>query len=248
MSDDERARALRRGRLHGLARGRRFPGAQRRVGRASRAHRDLPIAPDGPLVEAATGTPDFPGAMWFSTSCSGKCDTTRTAGNAVVDTIIIHDTEGGWTRSVATLQNDAGKSVHYIVDADGSRVGQFVPETYTAWHAGNYYFNQRSVGIEHVGIAADPAGYSDGLYAKSVALVKSIRSAGRCRSIARTSTATTRSPTATRSARAPAPCTAPLDTCETSAELRRRRQPPRSRRPLAVVPVHGAPRRQLHLQ
>jgi len=140
------------------------------------AHPELTVAPEGPLVEAATGTPDFPGAIWFSTSCSGKCDTTRTAGTAVVDLIIIHDTEGGWAASVSTLQNDAGKSVHYIVDADGSRVGQFVPETYTAWHAGNYYVNQRSVGIEHVGMAADPNGYSDGLYEKSAALVKNIRS------------------------------------------------------------------------
>ena len=138
-------------------------------------HPELTIAPEGPLVEAATGTPDFPGAIWFSTSCSGKCDTTRTAGTAVVTEIIIHDTEGGWSASVATLQNDAGKSVHYLVDADGSRVGQFVPETYTAWHAGNYYVNQRSVGIEHVGMAADPNGYSDGLYKKSVELVKNIR-------------------------------------------------------------------------
>lgn len=139
------------------------------------AHPDLPIAPDGPFVEAATGTPDFPGAIWFSTSCTNKCDTTRTAGTAVVNLITIHDTEGGWSASVATLQNDSGKSVHYIVDADGSRVGQFVPETYTAWHAGNYYVNQRSVGIEHVGFAADASGYSDGLYKKSVELVKNIR-------------------------------------------------------------------------
>ena len=139
------------------------------------AHPDLPIAAPGPLVEAATGTPDFPGAIWESTSCTNKCDTTRTAGTAVVDLIIIHDTEGGWDASVATLQNDAGKSVHYLVDKDGSRVAQFVPETYTAWHAGNYYVNQRSVGIEHVGMASDPAGYSDGLYEKSAALVKNIR-------------------------------------------------------------------------
>ncbi|HWE27111.1 MAG TPA: peptidoglycan recognition family protein [Polyangia bacterium] len=139
------------------------------------AHPDLTIAPEGPLVEAATGSPEFPGAIWFSTSCTNKCDTTRTAGTSVVDLIIIHDTEGGWDASVATLQNDAGKSVHYIVDADGSRVGQFIPESYTGWHAGNYYVNQRSVGIEHVGFAASASGYSDGLYEKSVALVKNIR-------------------------------------------------------------------------
>ncbi len=139
------------------------------------AHPNLPIAPGGPFVEAATGTPDFPGAIWESTSCTDKCDTTRTAGNSVVDLIIIHDTEGGWDASVATLQNDSGKSVHYLVDSDGSRVAQFIPETYTGWHAGNYYVNQRSVGIEHVGYAADASGYSDGLYEKSAKLVKNIR-------------------------------------------------------------------------
>ncbi|HEY2746746.1 MAG TPA: peptidoglycan recognition family protein [Polyangia bacterium] len=139
------------------------------------AHPELPIAAGGPFVEAATGTPDFPGAIWESTSCTGKCDTTRTAGNSVVDIIIIHDTEGGWDASVATLQNDSGKSVHYLVDSDGSRVAQFIPETYTGWHAGNYYVNQRSVGIEHVGVAADASGYSDGLYEKSAKLVENIR-------------------------------------------------------------------------
>jgi N-acetylmuramoyl-L-alanine amidase len=91
---------------------------------------------------------EYPGAEWFPTSCTNKCDTTR-AGNPI-DYVVIHDTEGGWTASVATLQNDSGKSVQYIVNTDG-HVGQFVPESYTAWHAGNYWYNQRSVGIEHVG-------------------------------------------------------------------------------------------------
>ena len=212
------------------------------------AHPDLPIAPPGPLVEAATGTPDFPGAIWFSTSCTNKCDTTRTAGTSVVDVIIIHDTEGGWNASVATLQNDAGKSVHYIVDADGSRVGQFVPETYTAWHAGNYYVNQRSVGIEHVGTAADPAGYSDGLYEKSAALVKSIRTRwnvplDRTHIYGHYQVAERQQHRRERGA-----VHRHARQLRDERQLRRRRQPPRSRLLLAVVPVHGAPGRQLRLQ
>jgi len=120
-------------------------------------------------------TPDFPGAIWFTTSCTNKCTVGRPLGHASVNKIVIHDTEGGWDGSVATLQNDPGKSVHYIVDADGSRVGQFRPETDTTYHAGNYYYNETSVGIEHVGVAADPAGYSTGLYEKSRKLVQNIR-------------------------------------------------------------------------
>ena len=66
--------------------------------------------------------------------------------------------------------------MHYIVDADGSRVGQFRPETDTTWHAGNYYYNEtlgRHRARRHA--PAIPAGYSDGLYETSRKLVKSIR-------------------------------------------------------------------------
>jgi MYXO-CTERM domain-containing protein len=122
-------------------------------------------------LDHTLGTPEFPGATWFDTDCTNKCNTTRTQ---TIDSIVIHDTEGGWDASVSTLQFDSGKSVHYIVDADGSRVGQFVPESYDAWHAGNSCWNNRSVGIEHVGYASKT--YDVALYQKSVELVKSIRS------------------------------------------------------------------------
>lgn len=111
--------------------------------------------------------PEYPGAEYFQTSCANtKCSTDR-SGNKV-SFVVIHDTEGGWDASVATLQNDPGKSVQYIVGDDG-RVGQFVPESYTAYHAGNLYYNQRSVGIEHVGYADQP--YPNVQYAASAKLV-----------------------------------------------------------------------------
>jgi len=139
------------------------------------AHPELPVAAVAEAVTSYATTPDYPGAIWFQTSCTNKCDVGRPLGNAAVNKIVIHDTEGGWDASVSTLQYDSGKSVHYIVDADGSRVGQFRPETDTTWHAGNYYYNETSIGIEHVGFASDTAGYSDGLYDTSRELVKSIR-------------------------------------------------------------------------
>jgi len=161
-------------------------------------------------------TPDFPGAIWFTTSCTNKCDVGRPLGNAAVNKIVIHDTEGGWDGSVATLQNDSGKSVHYIVDADGSRVGQFRPETDTTWHAGNYYYNETSVGIEHVGVASDPAGYSDGLYAKSEELVKSIRTRWNVPLDRTHIIGHYQVPDGTNISESSGPCTDTLDACETS--------------------------------
>ncbi len=112
---------------------------------------------------------EFPGAVWADTSCAGKCNPTR---EQPIDAILIHDTEGGWDASMATLQFDPGKSVHYLIDRDGSRVAQFIPEAYNGWHAGNSCWNNRSIGIEHVGFAGDP--YATELYEKSAELVKNI--------------------------------------------------------------------------
>lgn len=162
-------------------------------------------------------TPDYPGAIWFTTSCTNKCDIGRPLGNASVDKIVIHDTEGGWNASVATLQNDPGKSVHYIIDADGSRVGQFRPETDTTYHAGNYYYNETSIGIEHVGRAADPAGYSSALYARSVDLVNNIRTRWSVPLDRRHIIGHYQIPDGTVIAQSSAPCSAGLDACETSA-------------------------------
>ena len=114
------------------------------------------------LADAA----QFPGAEWIPTSCTGKCTSGR--GGKKVELVVIHDTEGNWNASVATLQNDPGKSAHYIIDVDG-RLAQFVTEETTAWHGGNFDYNQRSIGIEHVGYATKP--FAEAEYAASAKLV-----------------------------------------------------------------------------
>jgi MYXO-CTERM domain-containing protein len=119
-----------------------------------------------PTLRARSGRPDYPDAEWIPTSCNDKCNTSRYG--SPIQYVVIHDTEGGWDASVATLQNDPGKSVQYIVGVDG-RVAQFVPESYTAWHGGNSYYNQRSVGIEHVGYATKA--FPEPLYEASAKLV-----------------------------------------------------------------------------
>jgi N-acetyl-anhydromuramyl-L-alanine amidase AmpD len=149
-----------------LARGGTFAG---RDGEAVTLGRhDLPpalVLDVSSRLETLT-TAQFPGAEWIPTSCKNKCTQGR-AGHSI-EYVVIHDTEGGWNASVATLQNDPQKSVQYIVGTDG-HVAQFVTEETTAWHAGNLWYNQRSVGIEHVGFANQP--YPEAEYAASAKLV-----------------------------------------------------------------------------
>ncbi len=149
-----------------LARGGRFESRDGEI--VVLPPRDLPpsLTLDVSHKIRALAQAQYAGAEWIPTSCNDKCTPGR--GGFKVELIVIHDTEGGWNASVATLQNDPDKSVQYIVDVNG-RVAQFVTEETTAWHAGNFNVNQRSVGIEHVGYAKKP--FAEAEYAASAKLV-----------------------------------------------------------------------------
>ena len=71
--------------------------------------------------------------------------------------VVTHDIEGTVQDALNIFQNpSSGVSVHYIVDTDGT-VYQLLHEKDVAFQAGNFWYNQRSVGIEHAGF--DATGY-----------------------------------------------------------------------------------------
>ncbi|HJP72803.1 MAG TPA: peptidoglycan recognition family protein [Pseudonocardiaceae bacterium] len=71
--------------------------------------------------------------------------------------ITIHDTEETLDDTIATFWNESkGVSVQYVVDTDGS-VYQCLHEKDVAFQNGNFWYNQRTIGIEHVGV--DATGY-----------------------------------------------------------------------------------------
>lgn len=77
-----------------------------------------------------------------------------TAGRdgTTVDRVVIHYIVGTLAAADATFADpDSGVSAHYGI-GEGS-FHQYVSEINTAWHAGNWAMNQRSIGIEH---SADP--------------------------------------------------------------------------------------------
>jgi len=67
------------------------------------------------------------------------------------DRVTIHVADGGYEGTLTWFADEAcNTSAHYTVATDG-RVGQSVQETDTAWHAGDWEMNLRSIGIEHEG-------------------------------------------------------------------------------------------------
>ncbi|MGH2507675.1 MAG: N-acetylmuramoyl-L-alanine amidase, partial [Ktedonobacteraceae bacterium] len=74
-----------------------------------------------------------------------------------INQIVIHDTEGSATSALSVFQDiNSHESVHYLVDVDGT-VYQLLREKDVAFHAGNTWYNEHSIGIEHVGF--DAQGY-----------------------------------------------------------------------------------------
>ena len=75
-------------------------------------------------------------------------------GGKKITHIVVHYTSGKNTSEGAALanckyfnRNSVGASAHFFVDS-GYTIWQSVAESDTAWHAGNWAMNQRSIGIE----------------------------------------------------------------------------------------------------
>jgi N-acetyl-anhydromuramyl-L-alanine amidase AmpD len=99
--------------------------------------------------------------------------TNYTAGRgAPISRIVIHTAQGPYTSVYNWFANPAAKaSAHYVVGSRGD-VAQMVGDEDTAWHAGNWSYNQSSIGIEHEGYVDDASWLTDELYTASANLSK----------------------------------------------------------------------------
>ncbi|MFI8966681.1 N-acetylmuramoyl-L-alanine amidase [Streptomyces sp. NPDC053493] len=98
----------------------------------------------------------------------------RPAAGVDVRQIVVHDTEGGYDGSLATLTDPAVKaSAHYLVRASDGLVTQMVENKNLAWHAGNWSLNMHAIGVEHEGYAiSESSWYTEPQYESTAALVK----------------------------------------------------------------------------
>ncbi|MFD7899432.1 N-acetylmuramoyl-L-alanine amidase [Streptomyces sp. NPDC059743] len=92
-----------------------------------------------------------------------------------VEFVIIHVTQVSFQNARKIFQNPAKKvSAHYMVASADGYVGQFVREKDIAWHAGNWDYNTRSVGIEHEGWVDRPEYFTGAMYESSAALTAAV--------------------------------------------------------------------------
>jgi hypothetical protein len=90
-----------------------------------------------------------------------------------VDYIVLHDTEASWDTTLQLVTDPTYLGWHYSIRSADGQVVQHIPTKDVGWHAGNWYINQHSIGIEQEGFAADGATwFTESLYRNSARLVR----------------------------------------------------------------------------
>lgn len=98
----------------------------------------------------------------------------RPDGGLDIRYIVIHDTDATYDVTLKVFQDPANvAAAHYVVRSSDGHVVKMISPKNVAWHAGNWYFNMHSIGIEHIGFAGQGyAWYSEEMYQASAKLVR----------------------------------------------------------------------------
>ncbi|MEU0567956.1 peptidoglycan recognition family protein, partial [Nonomuraea sp. NPDC005983] len=97
----------------------------------------------------------------------------RVSESRRIDYIVIHDTEGTYQGIRSMVHDPEYVSWHYTIRSRDGHIAQHVRTKDIAWHAGNWDFNARSIGIEHEGyLAKGGTWYTEAMYRASAELVK----------------------------------------------------------------------------
>ncbi|MCZ4096022.1 N-acetylmuramoyl-L-alanine amidase [Streptomyces sp. So13.3] len=123
---------------------------------------------------ADAATVDYPSAVWSPASTSNYTASNRITSYPV-NLVVIHVTQETYADTIRVFQDPAhAASAHYVVKSSDGSIGQCVREHDIAWHAGNWDYNTRSIGIEHEGWVDQPAYFTAAMYHSSAALTAAI--------------------------------------------------------------------------
>ncbi|MFJ4628723.1 N-acetylmuramoyl-L-alanine amidase [Streptomyces sp. NPDC088847] len=125
-------------------------------------------------ADAQTQAVDYPPAEWQPASTSNYTASNRPS-TYPLDYVVIHVTQETYPNTLSIFQNPQKKvSAHYLVRSADGHVAQCVREADIAWHAGNWDYNTRSIGIEHEGWVDQPQWFTNALYEQSAKLTAAI--------------------------------------------------------------------------
>ena len=129
----------------------------------------------GALPTPPFPTGDYSGSAAFELASSTNYTDASRVG-ADIDVVVVHTVQGSYSGAISWFQNSsADVSAHYVVRSADGEVTQCLWEEDIGWHAGNWSYNERSIGIEHEGYVDDPdLWYTEEMYRSSAILVADI--------------------------------------------------------------------------
>ncbi|MCT4357143.1 N-acetylmuramoyl-L-alanine amidase [Streptomyces sp. Je 1-79] len=90
-----------------------------------------------------------------------------------IDYIVVHDTEATWDVTLQLVQDPTYVSWQYSLRSSDGHIAQHLPLKDVGWHAGNWFVNAKSVGLEHEGFLTAPdSWYTEAMYRTSARLVR----------------------------------------------------------------------------
>ncbi|HET8600792.1 MAG TPA: peptidoglycan recognition family protein [Segeticoccus sp.] len=95
-----------------------------------------------------------------------------TKGSPKLRYIVIHDTEGSYASSVGLVQDPSYLGWNYTIRSADGHVAQHMNARDVGWHAGNWYVNMHSIGIEHEGKGGNAGWFTEAMYQNSADLVR----------------------------------------------------------------------------
>lgn len=93
-------------------------------------------------------------------------------GGPSLDYILIHDTETAYQPSVNLVQDPTYLAWNYTLRSSDGHVANHLDPADVGWHAGNWFLNMHSIGLEHEGWAGTGTWYTEAMYRSSAALVR----------------------------------------------------------------------------
>ncbi|MEV4380392.1 peptidoglycan recognition family protein [Streptosporangium sp. NPDC049644] len=97
----------------------------------------------------------------------------RSDGPRKIDYIVIHDGETSYDAMTRLVRNPEYLSWHFTIRSSDGHIAQHLRARDIGWHAGNWYVNSRSIGLEHEGyLARGGSWFTEAMYRASARLVR----------------------------------------------------------------------------
>ncbi|GAA4636147.1 N-acetylmuramoyl-L-alanine amidase [Actinoallomurus vinaceus] len=102
----------------------------------------------------------------------GNHDKANRPAQQKIDYIVIHDTESTYASAVQSVQDPTYLAWQFTIRSKDGHIAQHVRVKDLPRHAGNWYINSKSIGIEHEGYVAKGTWFTEAMYRSSAKLVR----------------------------------------------------------------------------